>query len=175
MDKILYIVGQGFGILAILLGFLSYQVKTQKHLLICQTAVCTVFCIHYLLIGATTAMAMNMVNIVRNLVYYRRNQKGDKSMLMPIVFTAILGVIGVFTWEAWYSVFVFVGLIINSLCMSFSDPQNVRKSILVTSPMVLIYDAFAFSIGGFIYESVAIISSVIGIIRFRKQNSEKQN
>ena len=134
MDKILYIVGQGFGILAILLGFLSYQVKTQKHLLICQTAVCTVFCIHYLLIGATTAMAMNMVNIVRNLVYYRRNQKGDKSMLMPIVFTAILGVIGVFTWEAWYSVFVFVGLIINSLCMSFSDPQNVRKVYLLRRP-----------------------------------------
>ncbi len=120
-------------------------------------------------------MAMNSVNIVRNLVYYRRNQKGDNSMLMPILFTVILGIIGLLTWEAWYSIFVFLGLIINSLCMSFSNPQNVRKSILITSPMVLIYDAFAFSIGGFIYESVAIISSVIGIIRFRKQNSEKQN
>ena len=172
MEKILYIVGQGLGILAIALGFLSYQLKTQKQLLICQTAVCFVFCLHYLLIGATTAMAMNFVNIVRNLVYYRRNQKGDKSLLMPILFTAILGVIGILTWTAWYSIFVFLGLIINSMCMSFSNPQNVRKSILVTSPMVLVYDAFAFSIGGFIYESVAIISSIIGIIRFKKETKQ---
>ena len=170
MDKILFIVGQSLGILAIALGFLSYQLKTQKQLLLCQTAVCFVFCLHYLLIGAITAMAMNTVNIVRNLVYYRRNQKGEKTMLIPILFTAILGIIGILTWEAWYSVFVFFGLIINSLCLSFSNPQNVRKSILVTSPLVLIYDVFALSIGGFVYESVAIISSVIGIIRFKKQN-----
>lgn len=171
MENIFFIIGQFFGLIAIALGFLSYQMKTQKQLLLCQTAVCIVFCIHYLLIGATTAMAMNTVNVVRNIVYYRRNQKGDKSMLFPIIFTVILGIIGLLTWEAWYSIFVFCGLIINSLCMSFSNPQNVRKSILVTCPMVLIYDIFALSIGGFIYESVAIISSIIGIIRFKKQNS----
>lgn len=169
MDKLLFIIGQIFGLIAIALGFLSYQMKTQKQLLICQTAVSLVFCIHYLLIGATTAMAMNVVNVIRNIFYYKRNQSGSKSMVVPIVFTVILAFMGVLTWNAWYSVFVFFGLIINSLCMAFSNPQNVRKSILVTSPMVLIYDAFALSIGGFIYESVAIISSVIGIIRYKKK------
>lgn len=173
MDNIVFIIGQIFGIIAIILGFVSYQMKTQKQLLICQTAVSLVFCVHYLLIGATTGMAMNVVNVIRNFVYYRRNLKGDKSMLWPIVFTVILGVIGILTWNAWYSVFVFLGLIINSLCMAFSDPQNVRKSILVTSPMVLIYDAFTLSIGGFIYESVAIISSVIGILRNKKSSETK--
>ena len=63
MDKILFIIGQIFGIIAIILGFVSYQMKTQKQLLICQTTVSLVFCIHYLLIGATTGMAMNVVNV----------------------------------------------------------------------------------------------------------------
>lgn len=172
MDKILFIIGQIFGIIAIILGFVSYQMKTQKQLLICQTATSLVFCIHYFLIGATTGMAMNMVNVVRNIFYYRRNQKGNKSLIVPIIFTSILAVIGILTWNGWYSIFVFLGLIINSMCMSFADPQNVRKSILVTSPMVLIYDAFTLSVGGFVYEAVAIISSVIGILRNAKKNKE---
>ena len=100
-------------------------------------------------------------------------KKGDKSMLWPLIFTSILAIIGLLTWNGWYSIFVFLGLIINSMCMAFSDPQNVRKSILVTSPMVLIYDAFTLSIGGFIYESVAIISSLIGIIRNKKDNKKE--
>ncbi|MBE6608880.1 MAG: YgjV family protein [Ruminococcaceae bacterium] len=168
MEEIIYIAGQGLGIVAIALGFLSYQMHTQKQLLLMQTATAIVFCLHYLMIGAISGMALNIVNIFRNVVYYYRNQKGSNGKLIPILFAILLGVIGIFTWEAWYSIFVFLGLIINTLCMSFSDPQNVRKSILVTSPMVLIYDAFALSIGGMIYESVAIVSSVIGILRNKK-------
>ncbi len=173
MDKIIFIIGQIFGIIAIILGFVSYQMKTQRRLLICQTTVSLVFCIHYFLIGATTGMAMNIVNVIRNFIYYRRNEKGDKSMVLPIIFTVILAIIGLLTWNGWYSIFVFLGLIINSMCMALPEPQQIRKSILVTSPMVLIYDAFTLSIGGFIYESVAIISSVIGIIR-NKKSAEKQ-
>ena len=33
-----WIVGQGFGILAIILGFLSYQVHTQRQILLMQSA-----------------------------------------------------------------------------------------------------------------------------------------
>ena len=44
----------------------------------------------------------------------------------------------------------------------------MRKSILVTSPLVLIYDVFTLSIGGIVYETVAIVSSIIGIVRYRK-------
>ena len=75
INEILFIIGQILGIIAILLGFVTYQMKTQKQLLICQTAVSLVFCVHYLLIGATTGMAMNIVNVVRNFVYSRRNEK----------------------------------------------------------------------------------------------------
>lgn len=168
MEQILYIIGQILGIAAIVLGFVSYQMKTQKQLLVMQTATCIVFCLHYLLIGAISGMALNSVCAVRNIVYYFRNKRADTRMLWPVVFAVILGVIGLATWEAWYSVFVFLGLIINTLCLAFSDPQNVRRSILVTSPLVLIYDVFVLSIGGIVYESVAIVSSVIGIVRYRK-------
>ncbi len=168
---IAYMIGQGFGIVAIILGFVSYQVKTRSHLILVQSATAAVFCIHYGLLGAYSAMAMNAVNIVRNLFYENRAKKGSKSLLIPIIFVAIQIVICALTWEAWYSVFVLIGIGINTFCMSFYDPQNIRKSILVSSPAVLTYDVFARSIGGIIYESVAIVSAAIGVFRFKKSNN----
>jgi len=169
MDQIIFIIGQILGFVAIILGFLSYQMKTQQKLLIVQTATIIVFCLHYLMIGAISGMAMNCICIFRNIAYYYRNKKGSNSKLIPIIFAVIIGAVGIMTWEAWYSVFVFSGLVLNTLAMSFSNPQNVRKSILVTSPLVIIYDAFALSFGGIIYESVVIVSSAIGLFRNKKR------
>ena len=79
----------------------------------------------------------------------------------------------IITWDNIYSLLVITGLVINSLCMSFKNPHNIRKSILVTSPLVLIYDIIVSSVGGAVYESIAIISAVIGIIRYSKADAQK--
>ena len=78
-----------------------------------------------------------------------------------------------FTWDGWYSIFILAGICINTYCMSLSDPQKVRKSILVTSPLVLVYDLFARSIGGTVYESVALSSAIICILRMRKKENAR--
>lgn len=160
-----WIIGQILGMIAIILGFISYQLKTQRQLLFMQTAVAVTFCIHFFLIGAYSGMAMNVVGIVRNLVYNKRSQKGSQTKLIPIIFVLIQCVMCLITWEAWYSVFVLFGLAINTYCMSFSNLQSLRKSIFITSPMVLTYDLFAGSIGGAIYESIVIVSSLVGVLR----------
>ena len=165
----IFMIGQAFGILAIILGFVSYQVKTQRQILFMQSMVAVTFCIHYFMIGAYSAMAMNGVNIIRNAVYDIRTRKGIESKLIPVSFVVIQAVMCALTWEAWYSVFVLIGICVNTYCMSFKSAQNVRKSIVVTSPLVLTYDIFARSIGGSIYESVALVSAVIGIIRNRRK------
>ncbi len=168
MGETAYIIGQAFGIIAILLGFLTYQVKTKKRLMLILNATCAVFCIHYLLIGAYTGMALNLINIVRNIFYERRTKRDSDEIITPIVFVVIQVVIGILTWDAWYSIFVLLGIGINTYCVSFKNPQNVRKSIILTSPLVFTYDVFASSIGGALYEFVAWVSAIIGILRMRK-------
>ena len=165
MGETAYIIGQIFGGIAILFGFISYQVKTQRQLIFMQSATALVFCVHYFLIGAYTGMAMNAVNIVRNFFYDRRNRKGGRDIYTPLAFALIQAVIGILTWNAWYSVFVFLGIVGNTVCMSFANPQNVRKSIVITSPLVFTYDAFASSFGGMVYEAAAWVSAIIGIVR----------
>jgi hypothetical protein len=58
--------------------------------------------------------------------------------------------------------------------MSFGDAQLLRKSVIGTSSMILVYN-FCISnptIGGIINESVAIVASIIGIITFIKMKKE---
>ena len=175
MEETLYLIGQIFGIIAIVLGFISYQVRTKKQILLILSATSLVFVIHYGLIGAYAGMAMNAVNIVRNFVYEHRAQKGSTSMVAPIAFTVIQGVIGILTWGEWYSIFILIGLTVNTFCTVFPNPQTLRKSILFTSTAVFLYAVFSGSIGGAVYELICIVSAIIGLIRYRKNGKTEPN
>lgn len=174
MDQIVYIIGQLLGIVAIALGFLSYQMKSRDKLVFVQFATAVCFVLHYLMIGAYSGMALNVISVIRNLTYYQLGRKGPVKRYWAVIFSVVMGIVGIVSWQSWYSVFAVLGLIINSYCMSFSDPQSIRKSILVTSPMVLLYDCFVLSIGGIVYESVAIVSAVVGVCRYAKEKARKE-
>lgn len=166
------VVGQMMGFVAVVLGFVSFQMRTQKQLLVVQTATTIAFCIHYYLIGATSGLMLNLLGIVRNLAYYHKDKPLFSGKKCPIFFAVVMGIVGMLSWQGYYSIFVVMGLVINTVCLSFTNPQNIRKSILISSPLVLAYDAFVLSIGGVIYESVVIISSIIGIVRYRQEKAK---
>ncbi len=174
MEQLLYIVGQVLGAFTVVLGFINYQVKTREQVLFVHIATTLCFAFHYMLIGAYAGMAMNFVGFVRNVVFYFVGRNGRVSRPWAVFFAVAMGIIGVIAWEDWYSVLAVCGLVINSYAMSFSNPNNIRKSILITSPMVIIYDGFALSFGGIVYESVVIISSVVGLIRYNRKDKTEE-
>lgn len=165
----LRMIGHSLGFIALVLGFCSYQAKSQKGLLLWQTANSAVFVLHYFLIGAPSACVLNLVNIIRNLVYYGKGKTGRVAVAYPVIFSLVAVLFGVVTWEGPHSLLVTFGIAINSICVSLNNVQGIRKSILLTSSLVFLYDAFVFSVGGMVYELVAIGSSVIGLWRYRKR------
>ena len=168
------IVGQVVGVIAFIVMFGAYQADTSKKLLFVQTAAIVCFCIHYLLIGAYTAFALNAVGVVRNIVFYHKDKKIFSYKAWPYVFSAIMIVLGVLTWQDWYSVLFIAGLSVNTVCMSLPTAQGIRKSLLFTCPPVLVYNICVLSIGGVINESLSIVSSVIGIVRYSKNKNNEE-
>ena len=172
-----FIIGQIFGLVALAFTTLSYQTRSSKKLLVLQTIATALFSIHYFLIGATSGLALNLVAILRNLIYYNRDKnllpfrldrEYCKGWFFPCLMTLCIGIMGAFSWQAWYSLLIIIGLMINTMYLSVQNPQTIRKSILLTSTMILIYDIFVSSYGGIINEALAITSSVIGIVRMGK-------
>ena len=166
------LIGQALGIVAVILGFINYQMRSQKALLVVNMITCAVFCAHYLLIGAISGFALNAVGFVRNIVYTNRDKKLFASPVWPYVFGAVMLLAGILTWQDWRSVLMVCALVINSLALSLKNPQHIRFSLLITCPLVLIYDLLLHSYGGMVYEGMSIVSSVIGIVRFRKTGKE---
>ena len=166
------IIGQTLGIIATIITFLSYQTNTKKALLITQTAATVCTCLSFLFLGASTGFALNIVCIIRNITFYFQNKRNTIYYISVVILTLVIVGLGILSWQGYISLLMIVALGVNTVFISFGNAQLLRKSILFTSAMVLVYNIYVFSIGGMASESISIVSAVIGIIRYRK-NSEK--
>ncbi len=180
MDEILQYIGQGFGGIAVILGFINYQVKTREQVLYVHIATTLVFAVHFFLLGQPATAVMQLVGTIRNITFYHLGKNGPVGKQWAVLFAVLMGAFGTVTMflfqeGEWFAIAVIVGLIINSYSMSFSNPNNVRKSILVSSPLVLAYDVWARSIGGAVYEAIVIVSSIVGLIRFNNKTGAIKN
>ncbi len=171
--EILYIIGQIIGFVAVMLAIVQYQMRKGRSVLILQTLVCATLVIHYGMIEAYSAMALNLVGVFRNLVYC--NRRIFRHAAWPYIFCGIMLVAGVLSWVNSWSVLIVLGLVINTYFLSLPNPQALRASILVTSPMALIYNVAVFSPAGILFEAMSIVSAAVGLLRYRKRDGQEKN
>lgn len=161
--------GQILGWVSALLMCLSYQCKEHKKLLVAQTASTICICVSYCLLGAWSGMLLNIVCILRNLIIYKKDIKIFSYPFWPYVLAGVMVVVGALSWQGPMSLLMIVALGVNTLFIYFPNVQNLRKSILVTSTMVIIYNVYYSVWGGVMNELISIISAVIGLYRFKKK------
>jgi len=161
--------GQIIGFIAALFGFLSYQCKDQKKLIAVQSLSTLSLCISYMFLGAWSGTLMNIICLIRNFIIYRKDIKIFSYSFWPYLLAAIMAFTGALSWQGYMSLFIIIPLAINTIFIYFPNVQNLRKSILLTSTMVLIYNIHYVVLGGIINESMAIISSIIALYRYRKK------
>ena len=169
-----YIIGQLLGAVAVAFGFIAFQRKTQLGIIIFQCAAALVFSVHYLLISAPTAVVLNLLSAFICVCFGFRNKRQSKSKVEAIVSSLLIIIAGAFAWENIYSVFLISGLVLNAVSLSFSNPQNTRRAMLIKSPLCMIYNLAVASMGGIVFECAVFISAVIGLIKNKSQNTESK-
>lgn len=166
MENILYLIGQALGILAVILGFLSFQRKTVAGIILTQMGAALVFALHYAILSAPTAIALNLLFAVNCVYCYFRDKRGSKEKIGTYVLIVLVIAIGIVTWEGWYTGSLVVGLVFNTVSIALNDPQKTRKMMLIKTPLCFLYNLMVGSVGGMIYECVVLISSIIGMVRY---------
>ena len=152
---------------AAILTFISYQCKSHKKLIALQTMSTLSICVSYLLLNALSGMLLNIVCLIRNFIIYRKDIRFFSYSFWPYVLSVAMGITGVISWQGPMSLLIIAALSVNTLFLYFPNVQNLRKSILVTSSMIIIYNIYYAVWGGVANEMIAIISSVIGIYRYK--------
>lgn len=153
---------------AVAITFASYQVNSQKKILTILCIAAVVSAASFVVLRAWTGVAMNCIVLVRNIVYYNKDVKLFKSKLIPIFFAAVTLAFGIFTWEAWFCALSVIGLLIDTLALYSNSAQFIRKSILITAPLFLVYDILEMNYLEAVKEVLSVISVLIGIFRYRK-------
>ncbi len=163
------IVGHILGFIATAILISSYQIHNKQKLLVTQTIGVACFCVHYILIGAYSGFALNVVCAIRNLIYNYMEKKGKKGWVIPAFLSLCIAGVSVFSWDGYHSLFIISGLMLNTFAMGVCNTQNLRKTILISCPLVLAYNLFELSFGGALNESLSIISAAIGIVRYNRE------
>ncbi len=170
-----FIMGQAFGVLSTLLFFISYQIFDKKKLLIVQTFAAVSICVSFAFLGAISGFLLNIVCILRNIAYYFQKFGTKINYITTALVVLAMSASCVLSWQGPVSLLITLALMINSVCLSFGNPQLLRKSVLISSPMAIIYNLLVLSFGGVLTESFIISASVIGIVRYnRVKKKEKE-
>ena len=166
MQNFLTSIGHVLGFVSVGLFFYSYQCTEKRKLMVIQTVATALSCVQYLLIGAFSGFALNIVCILRNLAFYYRDKYKRTDLVLPVVFSLLMAGASAFSWEGTHSLLITLGLVVNTMCMGMFSANDFRKTILISSSLILVYNIFAFSYSGILSESISLISVVIGIIRY---------
>ena len=143
MQNFVTLIGHILGFVSVGLFFYSYQRTQKRKIMVIQTVATALSCVQYLLIGALSGFALNVVCIIRNFVFYYRDKKQGNDMVIPVVFAFCMAVVSFFSWEGIHSLLITLGLVVNTVCMGIFDAKSFRKTILVSSSLILIYNIFA--------------------------------
>ena len=167
MQNYIQLLGHAIGFISVALFFYSYQRTQKSTIMIIQTVATALSCVQYLLIGADSGFALNVVCIIRNFAFFYREKNNKNDLATPVLFAIAIAVASCFSWEGIHSLLITLGLVVNTVCMGICNAKSFRKTILISSTLILAYNFFALSFSGMLSESISLVSVVIGIVRYR--------
>ena len=162
---------QAIGFVGVAFFIVSYQIRSNKALFLCQMMGCLVFCVQFFIMGAYTGAVSLIINIIRNLLLVKRaDWKWVDRKSTMLVILALLVVITIYTWDGIISLLPFIMVAVTTIGYWSNNAQKIRLSQFIGSPCVLLYDALVGSWGGVLNETITLVSIIISVIRFGWKN-----
>ena len=177
--KLYEIIAQIFGILGMILTFLSFQEKNNKKFFIKQGLAGLMFFLNFIIIGALSAALFNLTNLVRGAILSKNDHKKWRVFLITGLYTACflfaLTTIMGNPFQIFLSALTCTTLIIMTVLMWKGNGKHIRYAqFLISSPSWIIHNIFNFTLGGLICEIASMLSVVISFIRYGKDGFEKK-
>lgn len=167
-------IAQMIGFIALVVAMISYQMKTQKGIVLIQIVSCTLFATHFLMLNAYTGAMLNLIAAVRSVVFANKDKKWGKSNWWIVFFSLVCIVAVGFTWEGALSLMPMLGMVLTSIAWGIEKASLVRMISLPSSPLWIVYNFICGSTAGVLTEVFVMASIITAIIRLdlpkKKQN-----
>ena len=179
------IIAQGIGIFAMVFNIFSYQQKNQKTVILFQLFGGMLFGIHYWMLGAVVGALMNVIAVIRAIVFIFKERLRADHIAWTVGFIAVFLASYVMTFTVFGKAPTLPNLLLEflpvigmtALTIGFRcrDAKAIRQFGLISSPAWLIYNIANLSIGAICCEAISLISIVVGMLRLDgKKKSEHE-
>ena len=175
-----YIIAQAVGLLAMAFNILSYQQKTRERAITFQLCGGGLFAVNFLLLGATTGAILNVLAVIRAIVFLKRDKLNANHPAWLVGFLAAYAASYATTFtllgkdptavDLVVEFLPVIGMTATTLSFRLTDAKAIRRYGLVSSPSWLIYNICCFSLGAIICEVLSLFSILIGMFRLDRKN-----
>jgi hypothetical protein len=160
-----FVLAQIIGATGLLLALSVFQVNKRKSMLKIGISASMLYTIQYILLGAFTGAAMNVVGTTRGYVYYKViPSKKHRWVLLTFIGVACLGAL--FTWEGPISWLALAGSICGGFSVWHKNPKYIRRWALLGPPLWFAYNGISGSYPGMVSEVIMLSSNLMGEYRF---------
>ena len=171
-----YLLGQLFGILALIA--LAYSMKeNNKEKLLRYQIYSNSFCaLQYLCLGrkAYTGVLLHFMCLVRNFIYHRYENKNIPFRWF-LICASLMILMSLVSYEGIWSLLPMIGIVLNSWGLWQSKLKISRRCEAIAAFLVVIYNIFVSAWGGVLANGFEFVVTIIAIIRFdiRKVDNEE--
>lgn len=158
-----------FGFSAMLTAIITYQFKKHRTIMLLIILDSLLWCFHYACLGLMTPIAMNGLNIAKNVIYCFRDRKWAQSPAIPGVFIVISLVMTVFTWQDYLSALPFIAAVFAAIGQWQTNTKKLKILSMPMSGCWLVYNFLNHSWAGFCNEIFVLGSITVALVRLRKE------
>lgn len=152
----------GFG--AIVFGVAVFQINNRRKMLFAQICSALLWTMHFLLLGAFTGSAMNLLIAGRSYTFYKIGKKRDIRVPLAVSLAFIIGAI--LTWQGPRSLLPLAGTTIGTISFWQIKTSRIRSIALLGPCCWFAYNLLSRSYAGMTADTLVFSSIAIGIFRF---------
>lgn len=170
----LLIISQIIGLAAVALYLLSYQLKNRRQIVWSTCLSNALYVLQYILLGAFSGAVMDFLSALssffagkKNATWFKRYSK--LLAVLTFILIAAAGIILAVVQKNPVELIPIAGALLQTGGLWFEDEQTIRKFGLASAPFWLVYNFISQAYGAALGSVLAICSSSIAIIRYRKR------
>ena len=169
-----FILGQAFGIAALICTVVSMQLKKKRPLMILQTASEAFIVVQYLIKGAITGSLLSVTAFVRDLIFTKYDKRRAPLWVLLLIYVAMT-IFTALSWAGPLSFLPYVGSLIYAYTLWHGKVKWIRLGNAVGNTPYLAYTFLTGNYALFIMTLLEAISSAIGFIRLDLLRKKSKN
>ena len=160
----MFYIAQIFGLFGLIILIFSFQKNNKTNLLKYQIISSLLFSIQYLCLNATTGCLMNLMTMIRNIIY--KKYEDNVSILVLILTISSMIVLSMFSYNGIISLLPTIAVILYSIALYQKKMTTIRVTEVISCSLFIIYNIKVLALTGLVSTILETIFSLVAIYKF---------